>query len=232
MKRTFSDGRSEVVLPPQDFPLRLCALIPPPRANCVRYFGAFAPYARGRAAVVGSSRAKPGPALPRAEAPVALDDPSVGDPPPAADRPRRLDWAALLQRVYKMDVLVCRACGGRLRVIAFLTDVRVVRRILDHLGIELVVLPRARPPPRPTCSAPRPSRATRASIRPPPTDARSTRFARPPSAWPAARLPDLRNNVKFLTLSARTEPRSGPSVDPPPIVLPSAHAPRGRSNAL
>jgi hypothetical protein len=58
------------------------------------------------------------------------------DPPPDPDRPRRLDWQALLMRVHKIDVLVCHSCGGHLRVIAFLTDTKVVRRILHHLGTQ------------------------------------------------------------------------------------------------
>ena len=60
MKRVFSDGRREVVLWPRDFLARLCALIPQPRINLVRYFRgdsprksvpggpAFAPTAGGR----------------------------------------------------------------------------------------------------------------------------------------------------------------------------------------
>ena len=156
MKRVFSDGRSEVLLPPHDFIARICALIPQPRIHLVRYFGAFAPTARGRAALVGKrnkstpesaatvdKRADPPPAASAGE-----DATSLGAPPPDPDRSPRLDWAALLQRIYKIDALVCSACGGRLRVIALLTDERVVRRILDHVGIPRVVLAaRARPPP-------------------------------------------------------------------------------------
>ena len=50
-------------------------------------------------------------------------------------------------RVYALDVLPCKKCGGRLRIIAFLSDVRVVRRILARLRIPPVVAPRPRAPP-------------------------------------------------------------------------------------
>jgi hypothetical protein len=43
--------------------------------------------------------------------------------------PHRLPWAALLARVFALDVTVCPACGGRLRLIAALTDPASVRRI-------------------------------------------------------------------------------------------------------
>ncbi len=159
MKRTFSDGRSEVQLTSRDFLARLCALIPPPRVHLVRYFGAFAPTARGRAALTGRRREKVPPAptsILTEEAlaappfpPSAVEGPtSLGAPPPDPDRSRRLDWASLLQRVYRIDVLVCRACGGPTRVLAFLTDPRVIGRILDHLGIPRLALDgRARSPP-------------------------------------------------------------------------------------
>ena len=92
MKRIFSDGRSEVILPAQDFLLRLCALIPPPRANLIRYFGAFGPRARGRAALVGkkATPSTPDPAPEIKETPLPVEEPGVGEPPPAADRPRRI----------------------------------------------------------------------------------------------------------------------------------------------
>src|SRR5215510_6453854 len=41
----------------------------------------------------------------------------------------------LLQRVFAVDVLACPNCGGRMRVIATIDDLRVVRRILTHLGL-------------------------------------------------------------------------------------------------
>src|SRR5215468_1919652 len=53
---------------------------------------------------------------------------------PATILARRLDWAALLARVFAIDVLRCSECGGRRRVLAFLTDRAVVAKILVHLG--------------------------------------------------------------------------------------------------
>ncbi len=64
---------------------------------------------------------------------------------------RRYRWAELMQRVFKVDVLVCEHCGGRRRVLTFLTDPPVLRAILEHLGLPAdppTVAP-ARPPPEP-----------------------------------------------------------------------------------
>jgi hypothetical protein len=53
----------------------------------------------------------------------------------------RVDWSALLQRSFQVDVMQCAKCGGRLRVLAVITEREPVRRILAHLGL----LPEAPP---------------------------------------------------------------------------------------
>jgi hypothetical protein len=52
-------------------------------------------------------------------------------------------------QVFEIDVLSCRTCGGRLRLVATIDDPLVIRRILTHLGLPCS-LPApfpARPPP-------------------------------------------------------------------------------------
>ena len=44
----------------------------------------------------------------------------------------RKRWANLIRRVHKTDPLLC-ACGGKFVVISFITEPKVIRRILDHL---------------------------------------------------------------------------------------------------
>ena len=36
-------------------------------------------------------------------------------------------------RTYEADPLVCPRCGAEMRVLGFITEPRVVRRIVDHL---------------------------------------------------------------------------------------------------
>jgi len=43
-------------------------------------------------------------------------------------------WARLIARVYEVDPLRCRRCGGNMQLIAFITERVVIVRILDHLG--------------------------------------------------------------------------------------------------
>jgi len=53
-------------------------------------------------------------------------------------------WARLIQKVYEGDPLECPKCGARMRVISFINDPAVIRRILEHLGLWLA---NARPVP-------------------------------------------------------------------------------------
>jgi len=46
-----------------------------------------------------------------------------------------------MKRVFAADVLACRHCGGRLRILTTIRAPEVTRKILDHLGIP------SRPPP-------------------------------------------------------------------------------------
>lgn len=56
-------------------------------------------------------------------------------------RPRRIAWADLLKRVFEVDALRCPDCGGRMRLIAPITEAIVAQRILESL-----LLPSRAPP--------------------------------------------------------------------------------------
>ena len=90
----------------------------------VRYYGAYATRRRVWWQRRGISLAS-GPAV--AEVPLA----------PAADWPalraRRRRWAELLRLVFKVEIDVCPRCGGSMKVLGFVTEQAVVRRILAHL---------------------------------------------------------------------------------------------------
>ena len=39
-------------------------------------------------------------------------------------------WAEMIRKAYEVDPLACPRCGGRMRVVAFLTEYAVVDRII------------------------------------------------------------------------------------------------------
>jgi hypothetical protein len=58
--------------------------------------------------------------------------------PPRYEEPvreHRIAWAELLQRVFEVDALACPKCGGRMRVLAVITDPTVAARILRCLAL-------------------------------------------------------------------------------------------------
>ena len=68
--------------------------------------------------------------------------------------PWRIDWASLLRRVYREDVLAC-PCGGRLRPVALVTEPETAQTVLRSMGLptELPPVAKARSP---TSEAPPP----------------------------------------------------------------------------
>ena len=57
---------------------------------------------------------------------------------------RALERLTFLELDGKVDPMLCPKCGGRMKVIAFLTDFSVVDRIIGHLKLTFVA---ERPPP-------------------------------------------------------------------------------------
>jgi hypothetical protein len=82
---------------------------------------------------------------------VPASDEESSDPGP---RSKRLTWAALLKRAFGIDVMQCPECGGRMRVIATISQDQpdVIKAILEAMGLpsEAPPLAPARdPPPEP-----------------------------------------------------------------------------------
>ena len=136
LKNRWRDGTTHLVLDPSELIQRLAVLIPPPRANLVRYHGILAPRATHRAAIV------PGGPPPRVE-PSAQPSDSIDSPPtaPQLDRSRRYSWPELMRRVFAVDVLECPDCGATLRILAAIHPPEATRAILECLGLP------TRPPP-------------------------------------------------------------------------------------
>jgi hypothetical protein len=105
----------------------------------VRYYGLYANAHRGK--VRKANRV-----------PVALG--MIGEEPRpvpskgwAALAPKRrigLRSAEMIRKIYEVDPLICPRCGGRMRVVAFLTEYAVVDRIIRHLTLTFVA---EKPPP-------------------------------------------------------------------------------------
>ena len=155
MRRPLPDGRTHLVLRGTELIGRLAALVPPPRANLIRFHGVFAPAARMRPHVVPKrDKPTPCPAEIANMLPACIVDQEVRrrrrERQSGSRSSYRLDWASLLRRVFGVDLTTCARCGGRLRIVAAIEGGPVARRILAHLGLPADVRPcaPARGPPQ------------------------------------------------------------------------------------
>jgi hypothetical protein len=53
-------------------------------------------------------------------------------------------WAEMIKKVYQIDPLICPQCGGRMRIISFIEDHKVIDKIIAHLKLTFHA---ERPPP-------------------------------------------------------------------------------------
>jgi len=139
-KRAWKDGSTAVDLEPFDLLARLCALIPPPRFNMIRYHGVLSSRAKLRAEVVPSPP-EPEPEPDPLELQVALPRCVEPDEPP-----RRKRWAWLLRHVFRHDVSVCPRCQGPTTWLEVATEPDAIGRAMADHGL---APQRARPPPSP-----------------------------------------------------------------------------------
>ena len=146
LRRPWGKQRA-ITLQPAALLHRLAALIPAPYVNLTRYHGCFAPNAWRRHEVIHLAFRSQTRARRRPSGDVGTDpDHGLLHPLPALPPVERsIPWAELLHRTFKVDVLECPKCQGRLSIIAFITDVIVVGKILAHLR-----LPTATEPPQPS----------------------------------------------------------------------------------
>lgn len=112
MKRPWTDGTTHVLFSPQELIERLVALIPPPRANLVRYHGVLAPNAKRRKSIVPKVKEKR-----------------------QGSMNINMSWSEMLKRVFEIDATKCQFCGGELKLISTIIDVKTINAILESMKL-------------------------------------------------------------------------------------------------
>jgi len=134
LKTPYRNGTTHMVFEPLDFISKLAALVPSPRVNLTRFHGIFASNSHHRAAIIRT---------------VSDNKPLDKTIQTAAEKRGSMTWAARLKRVFNIDMNVCEACGGAVRVVSCI-DAGVINKTLTHLEIpksDQVMLPVSRAPP-------------------------------------------------------------------------------------
>jgi len=122
LKTPYRNGTTHIIFEPLDFISKLAAVVPIPRVNLTRYHGIFAPHHAHRAKVVNM--------IDKSKINIQAED--VKD---EAAKRARMTWAQRLKRVFDIDIKVCVACGGTVRIIACIEDQTVINQILSHLQL-------------------------------------------------------------------------------------------------
>jgi hypothetical protein len=121
------DGRSTKTFNALDWLAQLVTHIPNKGEQMVRYYGYYSNKSRGLRKKAGTDDQVP-----------ALIESEI-----SAEEFRQ-NWARLIQKIYNVNPLVCSKCSGSMRIIAFIEDEQLVKKILMHLGLWEV---KRKPPP-------------------------------------------------------------------------------------
>lgn len=110
-----------------EFIARVTYHIPDKGQVMIRYYGLYANAHRGKINKAGVSRSYP----------LVIED----ETPFVPSR----GWAEMIRKVFEVDPLLCPACGGKMLIIAFIEDHKVIDKIIDHLKLTFMA---ERPPPQ------------------------------------------------------------------------------------
>ena len=138
LKSRWTDGTESLLFTPSEFLERLVGLIPAPQFHTTRYYGVLASRSRHRRYLPD----KPTPLIDVEQNSEAQDS----DPPVAGStnkkrksrKRKRISWAQLLKRTFKIDVLKCDRCGGRMKLVGVVFDQPTITTTLRALCLPVL----------------------------------------------------------------------------------------------
>jgi len=108
------------IFPVLDWIATLTTHIPNKGEQLVRYYGYYSNVSRGK----------------RKKEKVEKEPTEVMEvPPPSLSKDLKKRWSYFIRKVYETDPLVCPRCSGEMRIISFIDQRDVIRKILEHLGL-------------------------------------------------------------------------------------------------
>src|SRR5262249_4792304 len=120
-------GQTFIQLEPLEFIERISAFIAYPRRHRRTYHGVFAPNSPLRKRVVANAQKMP-EKKPQSNQGAVKKVEKVSQ-----------NWAKLIARIYEVDPLKCRACGKKIKIVAFVTQPAEIRRILSGIGWPIIL---------------------------------------------------------------------------------------------
>lgn len=129
-KKPWSDGTTAIKLTPLELMERLAGLVPRPKVHLTRFHGVLAPHYKYRSEVVPQTK---DPLQPDTASEQNKTTGSNKDNPKVSKK--RISWAKLLKRVFKIDMEACPTCQAHMKIIAAIEDPKIIAKILTHLGL-------------------------------------------------------------------------------------------------
>lgn len=117
--------------------------IPEKSFQLVRYYGWYSNRGRGEREKRGKATVNVNPD----DSPAHIEVLDVSE-----YRPRKIPsplWRECIKKVWEVDPLACPKCGCEMKIISFITEAGVIRKILEHLGVPGEGAPAERAPPSP-----------------------------------------------------------------------------------
>ena len=122
------DAKTNKTFDALDWLAQLVTHIPNKGEQMVRYYGFYSNKSRGLRKKAGTDDQVP-----------ALIDSDI------SRKDFRKNWARLIQKIYNVDPLLCPKCLGSMKIISFIDDSEIIKKILKHLGVWDV---KRKPPPQ------------------------------------------------------------------------------------
>ena len=127
VKGRLKNAKEEKVFDALEWLAAMCSHVPNKGEQMVRYYGYYSNVSRGKRQKENQD----------GHIPYILEQ-------EGSKKECRKNWARLIQKIYEVDPLTCPKCHGRMRIISFIEDEEVIKKILKHLGLWDV---KARPRP-------------------------------------------------------------------------------------
>lgn len=129
LKTPWDDGTTHIYMSPLELLEKLAAIIPRPRVHLTRFHGVLAPHYKYRKQIV------PAPKVVAPQLEVVNPQTLALDKLKEKNKKKSISWARLLKRIFNIDVETCSRCGGKVKIIAAIEDPKVIKKILEQLGL-------------------------------------------------------------------------------------------------
>ncbi len=112
------DGKEKKTFDALDWLAMLTTHIPQKREQTVRYYGYYSNKLRGLRKKENKDE----------------EIPQIIESSQSSKLFRKL-WAVMIQKIYQVDPLVCPKCNGTMRIISFIDQPDIIKKILKHIGL-------------------------------------------------------------------------------------------------